>query len=92
MVVAANKLGVINHLLLTLEHASCRGLTVFGYVLNRLTAEPSLAADSNREVLLGLTAVPCLGELPYHPTESDQTLTLDADFDLTFINRLLGKL
>ena len=65
LVVAANKLGVINHLLLTLEHASCRGLKVLGYVLNRISNENSLAAETNREVLFGLTGVPCLGELPF---------------------------
>lgn len=65
LVVAANRLGVINHLLLTLEHASCRGLRVLGYVFNRRSNEPSLAADTNREALLSLTAVPCLGDLPY---------------------------
>ena len=65
LVVAANRLGVINHLLLTLEHASCRGLRVLGYVLNQVTSEPSLAAETNREALLSLTAVPCLGEIPY---------------------------
>ena len=65
LVVAANKLGVINHLLLALEHASCRGLKVLGYVLNRISNETSLAAETNREVLFGLTGVPCLGELPF---------------------------
>ena len=65
LVVAANRLGVINHLLLTLEHASCRSLSVLGYGFNRLDAQPSLAADTNREALLSLTAVPCLGEIPY---------------------------
>jgi len=65
LVVAPNRLGVINHLLLTLEHASCRGLRVLGYILDRLSTEPSLTADTNREALLFLTAVPCLGEIPY---------------------------
>ncbi len=65
LVVAANRLGAINHLLLTLEHASCRDLRVLGYILNRLEAQPSLAADTNQEALLSLTAVPCLGEIPY---------------------------
>jgi len=65
IVVAANRLGVINHLLLTLEHAACRELCVLGYVLNQIEPERSLAADTNREVLASLTAVPCLGELPY---------------------------
>jgi len=65
VVVAANRLGVINHLLLTLEHAACCGLHVLGYVLNQVEPRPSLAAETNREVLASLTGVPCLGELPY---------------------------
>jgi dethiobiotin synthetase len=65
LVVAANRLGAINHLLLTLEHASCRGLSVLGYVLNRVASEAPLAADTNPEALFSLTAVPCLGEIPY---------------------------
>jgi dethiobiotin synthetase len=65
IVVAANKLGVINHLLLTLEHASCKGLKVLGYVLNQIEPAASIAAETNREALLSLTAVPCLGELPF---------------------------
>src|SRR3990167_6224800 len=64
LVVAANRLGVINHLLLTLENASCRGLPVLGYIFNRSDNQPSLAADTNREALLSLTAVPYLGEIP----------------------------
>ncbi len=65
LVVAANRLGAINHLLLTLEHASCRGLQVLGYVFNRLSSEPSLAAETNAEALFSLTPAPCLGEIPY---------------------------
>ncbi len=65
LVVAANRLGVINHLLLTLEHASCRSLSVLGYILNHLENQPSLAAETNRDALLALTAVPYLGEIPY---------------------------
>ncbi len=65
LVVAANRLGVINHLILTLEHASCRELRVLGYVLNHFEIQPSLAAETNTEALLSLTAVPCLGEIPF---------------------------
>ncbi len=65
IVVAANRLGAINHLLLTLEHASCKGLRTMGYVLNQVTAEASLAAETNREALTGMTGVACLGELPF---------------------------
>ena len=65
IVVAANRLGAINHLLLTLEHASCRGLRVLGYVLNHLESQPSLAAETNTDALRYLTAVSCLGEIPH---------------------------
>jgi dethiobiotin synthetase len=65
IVVAANKLGVINHLLLSLEHASSKSLLVCGYLLNQVTAESSLATEINREVLAGMTGVPCLGEIPF---------------------------
>jgi dethiobiotin synthetase len=76
LVVAANRLGAINHLLLTLEHAFCRGLKVLGYVFNRLDSRTSLAADTNREALLPLTAVPCLGEIPYIEGLETQRLPL----------------
>lgn len=65
LVVAANRLGAINHLLLTLEHASCKGLPVLGYVLNEVQSESSPAANTNRAELSGLTSVPCLGEISY---------------------------
>jgi dethiobiotin synthetase len=65
IVVAANRLGMINHLILTLEHAACRGLRVLGYVLNQPESPPSLAAETNGAALLSLTAVARLGTIPY---------------------------
>ena len=94
LVVAANKLGVINHLLLTLEHASCRGLKVLGYVLNRISNENSLAAETNREVLFGLTGVPCLGELPFIEMAGTQkTFPLDlfeSELDMRLIEPIFS--
>ena len=94
LVVAANKLGVINHLLLTLEHAGCRGLKVLGYVLNRISNENSLAAETNREVLFGLTGVPCLGELPFIEMAGTQkTFPLDlfeSELDMRLIEPILS--
>jgi dethiobiotin synthetase len=96
IVVAANKLGAINHLLLTLEHASCRGLSVLGYVLNRVSDENSLAGDTNREVLSTLTGVPCLGELPFIVLgESQKSFPLDVfekEFDLRFLEMMFWRL
>ena len=80
IVVAANKLGVLNHLLLTLEHAAARRLSALGYVLNRISNEVSLAADTNREALSGLTGIRCLAELPFVETVSPDG---EAAFDLS---------
>ena len=95
IVVAANRLGAINHLLLTLEHASCKGLRAIGYVLNQVVAESSLATATNREVLAGLTGVGCLGELPFirdGKADDGELLTLlDREFDLKTIELLVRK-
>jgi dethiobiotin synthetase len=93
LVVAANKLGAINHLLLTLEHASCKGLSVLGYLLNCISNETSLATETNREVLANLTGIPCLGELPFVATaETDKRLPVDLfkkEFNLRLIEPIL---
>ena len=89
LVVAANKLGVINHLLLTIEHASCKGLLILGYVLNRISDEASLATETNREALSGMTGVPCLGELPFtRVTETEPFMPCEV-FERNFDLRLL---
>jgi dethiobiotin synthetase len=88
VVVAANRLGAINHLLLTLELATCRGLSVPGYVLNHLESRPLLAAETNAEALRFLTAVPCVGEIPHVDGEPSSPAGL---FEET-LDRLWGAL
>ena len=93
IIVAANKLGVVNHLLLTLEHAGCKGLRTIGYVLNQVSRETSLAAETNREVLAGMTGVPCLGELPFFSSPvafNGETLArLEQELDLGWLELAL---
>ena len=95
IVIAANRLGMINHLLLTLEHARCKGLSVLGYVLNRLESEPSLPAETNREAISTLSAVPCAGELPYVARGEDVQNVGDdifaQQFDLRTIDSVLHR-
>jgi dethiobiotin synthetase len=91
VVVAANRLGVINHLLLSLEHASCKGILVLGYVLNDLQGAPSLAADTNREALFSLTSVPCLGELSYDSGLNGRMAAVGERLDTSFLARLLPR-
>lgn len=92
LVVAANKLGAINHLLLTLEHASCKGLSVLGYALNRAAGDASVAAETNREVLFGLTGVLCLGDLPFFDhADTEKTFPVDL-FEREFAVGLLESI
>lgn len=55
VVVAANRLGAINHTLLTVEAARAAGLTVRGVVLNTLApGKAGVAESTNREILAEL--------------------------------------
>jgi dethiobiotin synthetase len=67
LVVARPSLGTLSHTLLTLEAAHRRGLTVLGYLLSGMPAEPGLDALTNPGVLARLTPVPLLGVLPHDP-------------------------
>jgi dethiobiotin synthetase len=93
IIVAANRLGVINHLLLTLEHAACHGLHVLGYVLNQMENPPPVAAETNREALSALTGAPCIGELPYWTPQPNGIARLDLleeQLDLRILDPVLG--
>ena len=89
IVVAANRLGAINHLMLTLEHALCKELKVIGYVLNCPTDQISLASETNREVLANLTGVPCLAELPFVATANSASVFPAGQFEKEFALRLI---
>ena len=91
LIVAANKLGALNHLLLTIEGAYSKGLTVLGYVLNSVERVPSLAAETNREALFSLTAVPCLAELSHYEAERAGASAAAATLDCSFLAPLLPR-
>jgi dethiobiotin synthetase len=73
VLVVANRLGCINHALLTLESIRAKGLHCPGIILNNLSAAADIATATNRDILeqhtpilleihLGQTEIP-LGEL-----------------------------
>lgn len=64
LIVVGNKLGAINHAQLTAGWARAVGLETVGYVVNSLTAEPDLAAQTNIDVLADLLGPP-LGIMPW---------------------------
>ena len=64
VIVVGNRLGAINHAQLTIGWAKASGLDVVGYIVNSLTPEASLAAETNIEALVELVGPP-LGVLPW---------------------------
>jgi dethiobiotin synthetase len=64
-VVVANRLGAINHALLTIEAVRARKLECAGVILNRVSPEEDAAALTNRSVLEEVAAVPVLAEVNY---------------------------
>ncbi len=64
LVVARPGLGTINHTALTVMTARQNGLPVAGVILNRYPDKPSLAEETNPEVIEAITEVPVLGKVP----------------------------
>jgi dethiobiotin synthetase len=52
VIVAANRLGVLNHAMLTVRAAETTGLRVTGVVLNNVSSDPSGLAESTNAVVL----------------------------------------
>jgi dethiobiotin synthetase len=65
LIVIGSKLGVLNHARLTVEAAHHARVPVAGAIVNRATAERSLARTTNLSVLRRLLPIPVLGEIPH---------------------------
>lgn len=63
IVVAANRLGSINHIILTVNAIRARGLVCAGIVLNQLEDEMDTAMITNKGVIEDLSGVPLLAHL-----------------------------
>ncbi len=68
-IVVANRLGAINHALLTVESVRARGLPCAGLILNRVSPEDDVATATNRSMLEELTGLPILAEIAYGQAE-----------------------
>ncbi len=65
ILVAANKLGALNHVILTVNAIRARGLVCAGIILNQLEDEMDTAMITNKGVVEDLTGVPLLEHLIY---------------------------
>ncbi len=64
LVIVANRLGALNHALLTVENIRMRGLPLAGYVWNRVSEHEDVALQTNPQVLTEWLGEP-LGEFPF---------------------------
>ncbi|MEN9975298.1 MAG: dethiobiotin synthase [Verrucomicrobiota bacterium] len=72
LLVAANRLGSLNHILLTLDAIRAKGLVCAGIFLNQLDDELDTAMITNKSVLGELTGVPLLEHLIYQQDFIDE--------------------
>jgi dethiobiotin synthetase len=79
LIVAANRLGAVNHTALTARAASAFGLAVRGFVLSQPAPVTDESAGSNATEITGLTGLRCLGVLPHLHRPSDAAGLLDVD-------------
>lgn len=63
IVVVGNRLGALNHTILTVDAIRARGLEVAGLVINHLVDELDTAAITNKGVIEQLTGAPILAEI-----------------------------
>ncbi len=76
ILVVGMRLGCINHALLTAEAIAARGLTLAGWIANRV--DPAmLRFEENREALEARLEAPLLGTLP-HVADGDPAAAADA--------------
>jgi dethiobiotin synthetase len=67
-VVVDNRLGALNHTLLTVESIQARGLPCAGLILNRVSPDDDIATTTNRGMLEDLTSLPILAEITHQQT------------------------
>lgn len=68
LVVAQNRLGCLNHILLTTHAVESMGLTCAGVILNDFTQESDLAMSTNAEILKSCLTLPIITGSELGPT------------------------
>ncbi len=88
IIVVANKLGALNHTLLTVQAIQAAQLHIVGFFLNTVEETAySHAQSTNKAVLEELLPYPCLGEIPVGGASIDslpllESLKISSEIDL----------
>ena len=76
LIVAANRLGTVNHCALTTRVAAAAGLSIRGFVLSHPTPTTDLSADTNAATIAALTGLRSWGVLPHSKSPADAVRAL----------------
>ncbi|WP_420264021.1 dethiobiotin synthase [Candidatus Magnetominusculus dajiuhuensis] len=74
ILVSSNRLGTINHTLLSLEYMKNKAITVAGLVFNNTTSVRDMSVNTNIGLIRRLTAVPIIATVPFLDTIDYNTL------------------
>ncbi len=95
LIVAPNILGVINHVLLSVEALHSRGADVLGVILNSTQPQNNEVQNTNPEFLKSVLPVPFLGVFPYltdlTETHEDRDLLVENFLGYIDLDSLLPK-
>jgi dethiobiotin synthetase len=78
LIVAPNRLGVINHTLLSIKALRERGIGLLGVVLNLVSPELDPSSEGNAKLISELGEVEVLLELPYLEANAREEMITDA--------------
>lgn len=81
IIVAPNKLGVINHIILTIEFAKNHDLTIAEIIFNGVKHK-GVVEDTNLTLLKEMTDVPIIGELPWITNQINAEFPLEKYLDI----------
>lgn len=76
LIVAANRLGTVNHCALTARAAATAGLRVHGFVLSQPTPQTDESAATNADTIASLTGLPVLAVLSHGASPADAAATI----------------
>jgi dethiobiotin synthetase len=76
LIVAANRLGTVNHCALTARVAAVAGLRVPGFVFSQPAPQTDASAATNAETVAALTGLPVLGALGHGPVSAEAAARL----------------
>ncbi len=78
LLVSHNRLGAVNHTLLSIEALKNRGINIIGVVFNNLSRTKKVILEDNQKIIQKISGIKVLGELP----KSDSINTLKKKFKI----------